>query len=161
MRFIVDGMLGGLARWLRILGHYTRYDRDSTDKMLLTQAEKEQMILLTRDEELYKRAVSKNIGALLVFGESEDERLAQLSQSFGISLTIDTDRTMCPECGNILKDASREEVSGHVPSASLRLHDQFWKCENPDCAKIYWMGSHWRQIHQTLTKARKLAGIER
>lgn len=160
MRFIVDGMLGGLARWLRILGHFTLYDRNSTDKMLLTQAAKEQMILLTRDEELYKRAVSKNIAALLVSGESEDERLAQVSQSLGLALTIDTERTLCPECGSILNHASREEVSGLVPSTSLQLYDQFWRCENINCGKIYWTGSHWKQIHQTLTKARKLARFE-
>jgi len=59
MRFIVDGMLGGLARWLRILGHVVLYDTDSNDTTLLTRAATEEMILLTRDEdsttELFRR----------------------------------------------------------------------------------------------------------
>lgn len=160
MRFIVDGMLGGLARWLRILGHFAVYNPDSNDKILLTRAAAEGMILLTRDEELYKRAVSKNISALLVSGESEDERLAQVSQTYGISLTIDIEKTLCPECGSLLREAPSEEVSGLVPPASLRRYKQFWKCENSNCGKVYWRGSHWTQIDQTLTRARNLTRFE-
>lgn len=159
MRFIVDGMLGGLARWLRILGHVVLYDTDSNDTMLLTRAAAEEMILLTRDEELYNRAVSKNISALLVLGESEDERLAQVSRGYGIPLTIDMEKTLCPECGSRLKETSREEASGLVPPASLRLYDQFWKCENSHCGKFYWKGSHWRQINHTLTRATNLTRL--
>lgn len=160
MKFVVDGMLGGLARWLRILGHHVLYDSKLNDTALLTRAATQQMTLLTRDKELYRRAVSKSISTLLVSGESEDERLAQVSQRYGISLTIDMEKTLCPACGSFLRSASGEEVSGQVPPASLRTYAPFWRCRNSDCGKIYWRGSHWKQINQTLAKARNLTGFK-
>ncbi len=160
MKFIVDGMLGGLARWLRMLGHPVIYESNSRDENLLARAAATGMILLTRDEELHKRAVARNIHSLLVHGEREDQRLAQLAKVLGIPLTIDMDDTLCPECGNGLQEASKKDVSGMVPKASLELYDRFWRCDNPGCGKIYWAGSHWKQINQTLAKARKMAGFE-
>ncbi len=159
MNFIVDGMLGGLARWLRILGHSALYDSKFSDQTLLARAA-EGITLLTRDEELCKRALAKNLPVLLVSGQTESERLAQLSRSLGITLTIDIEKTLCPKCGSRLRYVSKEEVSGIVPVTSLRVYDRFWRCASSSCGKAYWMGSHWKQINQTLILARKLAGLE-
>lgn len=160
MRFIADGMLGGLARWLRILGHTVVYESNSSDDKLLSKAAAQEMTLLTRDEELHRRALARNIPSILVSGESEDERLAQMARSLGISLEIDMERTLCPECGGSLRETPKVDVSSIVPATSLELYAQFWKCQNHACGKVYWMGSHWKQINQTLTRARKLAGLE-
>ncbi len=79
MRFLVDGMLGGLARWLRILGQDVRYDASMNDNELLRIAHEENMVLLTRDEELYERAMARKIQSALVLGETEETRLAQIA----------------------------------------------------------------------------------
>jgi len=157
LRFVVDGMLGGLARWLRMLGYETEYDSNMDDNTLLHNSNGGGTFLLTRDEELYNRAKSKGIASVLVLGESEEVRLAQLVQTLGISLEIDMASTRCPECGSELKEISKEDASSSVPSASLRHYDQFWRCARADCAKTYWVGSHWRKIRQTLEEARKIA----
>lgn len=157
MRFIVDGMLGGLAKWLRMLGHTVEYDTRTADNLLLEKASKNQMILLTRDEELYRRAISKRIRCLSVRGNTEAERLAEVSKTFNISLEIDTVETKCPECGGDLHEASRSDLIGKIPEKSLALYDKFWACNTVGCEKVYWRGGHWRQIHNTLEKARILA----
>jgi uncharacterized protein len=153
----VDGMLGGLAKWLRMLGHTVEYDTLTSDNLLLERASKVQTILLTRDEELYRRAVAKRIPCLSVRGSTESERLAEVSKTFNISLDIDTAESKCPECGGDLHEASRSEVFGKIPEKSLALYDKFWTCNTKGCGKVYWRGSHWRQIHNTLEKARLLA----
>ncbi|HEV2119600.1 MAG TPA: Mut7-C RNAse domain-containing protein [Candidatus Bathyarchaeia archaeon] len=160
MRFLVDGMLGGLARWLRILGHDVRYGTTAIDNDLLKIAREENMILLTRDKELYQRAIAKEIVSLLVLGETEEERLAQMRKTFGISLDPITANTKCPECGTNLVEASKSDVADRVPQASLKLYDQFWKCASQNCRKVYWIGSHWKQIRQTLGEAEKLSELE-
>ncbi len=142
-----------------MLGYAADYDSKADDGNLLRIARQEGMDLLTRDEELYKRAQAKNISSILVLGEKEEERLGQLGKTLGISLDIDMAKTRCPECGSELQEASKEEVSRVVPSASLRMYDQFWKCESKECAKVYWLGSHWKQIHHTLEEARRIASI--
>ncbi len=157
MRFLVDGMLGGLARWLRMLGQDVRYDASTGDNELLRIAYEENMVLLTRDEELYQRAIARRIPSALVVGETEEKRLAQIASIFNVHLDVDMTETRCPECGSDLKETPKKDVVDEVPVASLKLYDQYWKCTNQNCGKVYWIGSHWNRIRQTLKEARKLA----
>jgi len=157
MRFLVDGMLGGLARWLRILGHDVRYDRDGKDSALLHLISEEDRTLLTRDEELYRRATSRGLASLLVLGETEMDRLAWMAARLGIRLDATMTATRCPECGSLLSKVSKDLLVGEVPGASLRRYNEFWKCTEQSCGKVYWVGSHWRQILRTLEGAKKLA----
>ena len=48
-RFVVDGMLGSLARWQRILGYDTDYVNQRDDPELVRIARAENRVLLTRD----------------------------------------------------------------------------------------------------------------
>jgi uncharacterized protein with PIN domain len=157
MRFLVDGMLGGLARWLRILGQDVRYDTRTEDNELLRIAHEENMVLLTRDEELYQRAIARKIPSAFVLGETEEERLAQIASTFGVHLDVDMNETKCPECGSNLKETPKKDIVDKVPAASLKLYDRFWRCTNQNCGKVYWVGSHWDHIRQTLEEARKIA----
>ncbi|TMI23492.1 hypothetical protein E6H36_10360 [Candidatus Bathyarchaeota archaeon] len=156
MRFIVDGMLGSLARWLRILGQEVVYDKTRNDNALLNRAIKDKMILLTRDEELCQRATAKRVTKLLVTELREEERIAQVAKRFRLSLEVDMAKTRCPECGKDLRKTPRSEISHKVPAKSLALYEEFWECKNPECAKVYWIGGHWRQITSTLAKAKKI-----
>ena len=156
MKFLVDGMLGGLARWLRILGQEVRYESKATDNELLKIAKDENMILLTRDAELAQRAKAKKLSSLLLVEKSEEERLARIARTFGISLDASMATSKCPECGWDLKAASKTEVADKVPETSIMLYDKFWKCRG--CGKVYWLGSHWKQIRQTLGEAQKMVG---
>ncbi|HYY91810.1 MAG TPA: Mut7-C RNAse domain-containing protein [Candidatus Dormibacteraeota bacterium] len=157
LKFIVDGMLGGLARWLRMLGYETEYDSDLDDNSLLKNSQEKNAILLTRDEELHNRATANGVTSVLVQGETEEVRLAQLVNRLGISLDINMANTKCSTCGSELREISKEEAAGTVPSASLTLYERFWKCTGRDCGKMYWVGSHWKRIHQTLAEARKIS----
>ena len=160
MKFLVDGMLGGLAKWLRILGYEVGYDPKTNDNDLIRIAREDDMILLTRDKELHQRAIAREIVSALVSGLTEEERLAQMRKTFGISLTPTMAKTKCPDCGANLVEASKNEVSDRVPQTSLKLYKEFWKCANQNCGKVYWIGSHWKQILHTLEEAAKLASRE-
>ena len=153
-------MLGGLARWLRMLGYETEYDSKADDNSLLRSSETPGTVLLTRDEELYKRALGKKIQSVLVLGDSEEARLAQLTRVLGVSLKIEMSTTRCPECGAELREISKGEASSAVPAKSLELYDRFWRCNNAGCGKTYWVGSHWKQIRHTLEEARKKTSLD-
>lgn len=149
-------MLGSLARWLRMLGHDVDYDFERSDDALLKIATGEDRILLTRDAQLYGRARLRTVSSFLVPGENESERLGFLASVIGLSLEVNMAETRCPRCGAGLRGAAKAEIAGKIPVKSFQLYDEYWKCENQDCGKIYWMGSHWKQIRQTLDEARKL-----
>jgi len=115
---------------------------------------------LTRDEELYNRALAKSIHSVLVLGDTEEARLGQLARTLGMSLDTDMASTRCPECGGELHEISKQEASSVVPAKSLELYDRFWRCTNARCGKTYWVGSHWKQIRHTLEEARTIAAQE-
>ena len=154
-------MLGGLARWLRMLGYMTEYDGEADDNSLLLSSEIPDTVLLTRDEELYNRALAKGIHSILLVGGREEARLGQLARTLGISLEMDMATTRCPECGSELHEVSKVQAATAVPAKSLELYDRFWRCSNASCEKTYWVGSHWKQIRHTLEEARKMTPLER
>jgi len=54
--FIVDAMLGNLAKKLRILGYDSKYFSSIEDDKLIVIAKNEKRIILTKDERLTKVA---------------------------------------------------------------------------------------------------------
>ena len=153
MKFLVDGMLGKLARWLRMLGQDVTYDTGLGDNELLELAKKESRVLLTKDLELYKRAASRNIETNYIEGTTEPERLSEVSIRYGLALVIDMDKTHCPVCNTLLKPASKELLRDELQTNTYAHYDKFWKC--PNCGQIYWQGAHWKQINNTLNEAQK------
>lgn len=151
-RFIVDSMLGSLARWLRMLGYDTLYAKGWHDARIIEAAAAEGRIVVTRDHGLYVRAVRRGLEAVLV-PESLEDALAILALRYGISLEMDPDKSRCPLCNAPLRRASREEVEGRVPPRVLEQHSVFWVCTG--CGQVYWKGGHWRGIEKTLAEVRK------
>jgi hypothetical protein len=160
MRFLLDGMLGKLTRWLRMLGYDASYQNDSSDSYLLSTAKSGSLILLTADEELYRTAMFRGIQSFLVRGKTEPERLAELAERYKLRLEIDTSKSRCPSCGSTIKETEKESLRNLVPAATFKVYKTFWVCTNPNCAKIYWQGSHWKKIEQTLQAAKKILDLK-
>ena len=153
MNFIIDSMLGKLTRWLRMMGHDAKYSTTLEDAELLVIAKNEARVLLTRDLALYKRAIAKGLDVYYVEGATEAERLAELTQRFGIALVIDLEKSRCPHCNTKLNSAAKDEISVKVAQNTLKYYDVFWSC--PSCGGIYWQGAHWKKIRITLEEARE------
>ncbi|MEM4441210.1 MAG: Mut7-C RNAse domain-containing protein, partial [Desulfurococcaceae archaeon] len=95
-RFIVDNMLGSLARWLRILGYDTAYDRDAEDWQIIRRAELERRIVVTKDRALHNKALKHGIRSILLWEESIEDFLAHLAFVTGIRLGVNFEKTRCP-----------------------------------------------------------------
>lgn len=154
MSFIVDGMLGKLARWLRMMGYDAKYSSAVEDAELLATAKRENRVLLTRDFELYEQAASKNIEAYYVEGSAEPARIAEISARFGFPLEIDLEKSRCPKCNTKITPIPKREVTREVEKNTLQHYDVFWKC--PGCGAVYWQGAHWTKIRATLQEARQI-----
>ena len=156
MKFIADGMLGKLTRWLRMLGQDVTYSTQFEDADLLAMAEKEHRILLTRDSELYQRATSKGVAAFYVEGRTEAEKLAELAKRLEFPLTIDMKRSRCPRCNAEIRLTPKETLADKVEKNAFIYYSEFWKCIK--CGNIYWQGAHWEGINATLEEAKKIKG---
>lgn len=155
MKFVADGMLGSLARWLRMMGHDVEYPAILDDEKLMALAKKENRVLLTRDLELYKRSAARGIDVFYVEGKNEAERLAAVARRFRIALEINLQFSRCPRCNTQIQTVPKENIADKVEKNTLAHYDEFWEC--PKCGKVYWQGAHWMKIRETLETAIKRA----
>lgn len=154
-KFLLDGMLGALARWLRICGYETKYIQNAPDEELLEKAAGEGLVLITRDRLLYRKAQRGGLEVFLVGGDDDVGKLASVSKRF--HLTLDPGRSRCPNCDAILQLVNKEAIKNIVPSRTYKAYDDFWVCNS--CGKVYWRGSHWKNIVETVAEASKLAEL--
>jgi len=153
LKFVVDAMLGKLARWLRMLGQDVSYSVQFSDNELLVSAKAEGRVLVTKDFELYKRAIGRGLDAFFLEGTTESALLAQVSKRYGLTLEIDMDKSHCPACNTPLKPAQKEQIKNQLQPNTYRYYERFWRC--PNCGQVYWQGAHWKQIQKTLEQARQ------
>jgi uncharacterized protein with PIN domain len=154
-KFLADGMLGKLTRFMRILGFDTLYLKDANDDELLLTAQKDNRILITRDQELYKRAIKMGIISILITEVDIEKQLSQMMVKLNINLDLDILETRCPICNTKLEQISKNKIKELIPEKVFKAHEDFWIC--PKCNKIYWMGSHWKSINRTLSNAKQKA----
>jgi uncharacterized protein len=136
-------MLGSLARWLRLMGYDTWYERDSSDTNILRRALLDGRILLTRDKKLAERAKDKG---LYIEGRDQDDQIRQVILAF--DLVFDEQLSRCTVCNGELMLIGKEEASKGVPEGALRSNEQFFRCRS--CGKYYWKGSHWNNIRKKM-----------
>jgi len=150
MRFLCDGMLGRLARWLAFLGYDSRFAGASPrpDTELLEEAQREGRVFLTRD-----RGIPPVAGLRMVV-LAEEELDAQLERLRGeLGLRADPARlfTRCTRCNLELQELPREQALALVPPLVRSLDTPFRRC--PGCARVYWLGTH---VERTLARLRRL-----
>jgi uncharacterized protein with PIN domain len=157
-RFVVDIMLGRLARWLRAMGYDTRYPEPMTgqagDRQLLQFAHAEDRILVTRDLMLARLAEPR---ACLIRAERLDEQLAEIRKRLGLHPPKQEWLSRCLDCNSPLEPRERAAVRGLVPEHVFETHTEFRNC--PGCAKIYWTGSHTDRMLERLARVTRDADV--
>jgi uncharacterized protein with PIN domain len=152
--FIVDRMLGTLSRYLRFMGYDTisanslREGNRKEDTLLLTRAEKEGRILLTRDRELARRGGER---AVLIHDENVIPQVRQLARLGLIEPELRMNR--CSLCNAVLRPARQDEICGTSYAPAKKESLEFFWCKN--CRKLYWMGSHGSSLSRRLKEGLK------
>ena len=136
-RFVLDGHLGRLAAYLRMLGFDTLYRNDYSDEELASISVNETRILLTRDRGLLKRDQVTH-GYLLTTRDPRQQLLAVVRRFDLISLFYPFSR--CIACNGVLVTVSKADVIDQLESKTKLYFEEFKRCEN--CEKVYWKGSH-------------------
>lgn len=142
-RLLADGMLGRLAKWLRLLGYDTAFERDAEDLALAHRARSEGRVLLTRDRELGTR---RNLRSLLIESESLEEQVRQVQEALGPP--PDPALSRCAICNLPLEPTTRDDVADRIPPYVLRTQNEFREC--PGCGRVYWPGTHLRRMREQL-----------
>jgi uncharacterized protein with PIN domain len=146
LKFTTDINLGTLARWLRILGYDTRFDRENVNRDFLRRSQQEGRIVLTRKRDMASRQFS---GRLVVI--ERDQVRGQLNEvmgKLGLRVVLDRFYRRCALCNAVLVEVLHSEVEGLVPDYVYHRSGPFQRC--PDCGKIYWPGDHRKMAIQFL-----------
>jgi uncharacterized protein with PIN domain len=154
MKFIVDRMLGKLAKQLRMLGYDALYYRGEDVYPLIRLGRQEGRVILTRNTKLMPRRPED-----VILRITEDEPLLQLKELIQkANIKIDEGKVFsrCLLCNALLDAISRMEVEGKVPDFIFYQQREFFRC--PQCQRIYWPGSHQenmkRRMEELLTSAK-------
>ena len=147
MKLLCDQMCGSLAKWLRFFGFDTFYaNAEMSDDEIMVIAQKENRILITRDKELVQRCKKNNISVEKINSPDLEKQLEQLIPN----LSVDENKilTRCTICNNILQKVDKNLVEHKVPPLVFSEQNTFWFCSS--CDKYYWMGSHYKNILETV-----------
>jgi uncharacterized protein with PIN domain/sulfur carrier protein ThiS len=136
-KFVLDGHLGRLAAYLRMLGFDVWYSRYADDELLASVTHDEQRILLTRDVDLLKR--NKVTRGYYVRSDQPHEQLQDVVTRFDLLENIQP-FSRCMHCNARLEPVAKEEVLDRLPPHTKATKNEFSVCAG--CGKIYWKGSH-------------------
>jgi len=149
--FIVDAMLGKLAKKLRLLGYDSLYSSNMDDDKIIQLTKNENRILITKDVPLCHKAKKQQILAVQITSDDEIEQFLEINEkaSFG-KCTVGGGSSRCPVCNGELKHIEKNDVSEKVPTGVFENMKDFWKCTK--CEKIYWEGTHIKNLQQFTMK---------
>jgi hypothetical protein len=145
IRFVLDGHLGKLATYLRLLGFDTCYCNDSADEELAAISHAEERILLTRDIGLLKRS-------LVTYGYwvraiNPKQQIIEVLRRFALFSQIQP-FIRCLRCNGNLVLVEKEEVFARLPPKTRQYYNEFYICQ--ECKQLYWKGSHYAELQQLI-----------
>lgn len=146
-QFVVDCMLGRLARWLRILGFDTWYFREIDDRELLALHAETGRVLVTRDTHLVQcRGVSRHV---LVRSDGWEDQLRQVVVDLSLDVCPERMLTRCLLCNLPLEKLVPEEAYGRIPDYVAGSASVFRGCRS--CDKVYWAGTHRKRMEEVVS----------
>jgi uncharacterized protein len=139
-------MLMHLGRWLRLVGMDVANPGVADDPQLMVRSMSENRVLITRDKRLAEDCRAAGIEFILI---KSTNLLVQLNEMAEAGVKMELNPQRCTVCNGPLRGAVRS-------SGDQSLHERTWECLV--CGKLYWAGSHWKRIDETLKQIRSEKG---
>lgn len=127
----MNGALGRLAKWLRILGF------DTQEARLREAPEPGERILLTKNASLFEEYGGEK---LLIRDDFFRNQIRHVLTELGLKADPERLFSRCTLCNLAIEPLEREEAAGLVPEHVFLTAEKFRRC--PGCGRVYWQGSH-------------------
>ncbi|CAK8570185.1 unnamed protein product [Lathyrus sativus] len=160
-KFLCDVMVEGLAKHLRCVGIDAAVpnSKKPEPRELITQAQKEKRVLLTRDAKLLRH----DYQIYRVKGLLKNEQLLEIIETFQLNISENQLMSRCTKCNGqfIQKPLSTEEAIEaakgfqKIPSCLFNKNLEFWQCM--DCSQLYWEGTQYHNAVQKFVDICKLS----
>lgn len=145
--FVVDGNLGKLVRYLRLLGFDCLYRNDYHDREVAAIACEQQRTVLTRDRALLQRKII--IYGYFVRSDKPKQQTHEVLRRFHLYAWIKP-FTRCAHCNGILAAVEKQNIVHRLQPLTRQYYDRFLRCQ--DCNRIYWQGSHCARIQHLVNE---------
>jgi uncharacterized protein len=145
VKLLLTRELGRLAKWLRILGIDAEYSRLNNNASLIIQALREDRTILTRNHRL---PAARGIRIVVL---KEELIKKQLSEILGVLENVPGPEEMftrCTVCNEMLVNVDKDKIKEKVPVYVFATQEKFLSC--PKCSRVYWQGTHWKNVADTL-----------
>jgi len=151
LKFTSNHNVGKLGRWLRMIGYDTVFFDGRDDAHLVAIALAESRLILTRDTQIIQRGIitSERLKAILINSDEPEAQIRQVIDTLNLDCQF-RPFAICLECNQTLEEMGQEEIKGRVPPYVFRTQSQYMEC--PTCHRVYWKGTHWVTMTQTLNK---------
>jgi uncharacterized protein with PIN domain len=150
LRFVLDGHLGRLAAYLRMLGFDCLYNRHLDDQELAELVAREKRVLLTRDRRLLMRKIIQY--GYCPRSLDPQGQLTEVVRRFDLAARI-TPFRRCIRCNHLLEPVSKEAILERLEPLTRKYFDDFRIC--PACLQIYWKGSHLERMQKMIDQVVK------
>ncbi|HEY0579670.1 MAG TPA: Mut7-C RNAse domain-containing protein [Candidatus Nitrosocosmicus sp.] len=160
LKFIADGMLGKIAKKLRIFGFDTEYLANTDDNSLIKMSINNKRTILTKDRQLYARSLKMNVPCVLFNLENELENLVIIMRKFNINyiFPVTNKYTRCTLCNGTLEEVIKSSLIEYsVPKKVFDNTEIFFKCLI--CKKIYWNGTHIQELNKLIDNINKIIKV--
>lgn len=149
--FFVDAMLGNIAKKLRLMGYDSKYLADIEDDELINQAERENRIVISRDEGLIRKSLKLGLDTIFVKNKQEIEQVQEIIKKSNLKIfKINGDRVRCPNCNSKTQSVDKNNIYKKIPTKVLEYKEKFWECKV--CDKIFWEGTHIQNLQKFVGK---------
>lgn len=147
-RFIADVHLGTLARYLRLLGFDTAWQRDLEDDTIIDRSLAEERIILTRDKGILKNG--RVTHGYWLRATDPEQQLEEVVRALDLAGQAEP-YTRCMECNGEIRTIGADDAADAVPPRVLAFHEEFSRCR--DCGRVYWAGSHQPKLDAIIARA--------
>ena len=149
-RFVLDGHLGKLAAYLRMLGLDVCYRNTIDDDELAAISDQEECILLTRDQGLLKRRIIAH--GYWVRAKLPKRQVTEVLHRYDLFDRI-APFTVCLDCNGRLEPVEKEAVLHCLKPLTKKYYHEFRACAV--CGKVYWKGSHHQRMMRFVDEIRR------
>ncbi len=144
-RFLIDSMLGKLAKWLRVMGFDTHY------QPVYTKEEIENLIsggrlFVTRNKSYH----TKYKPLLLIKSSKISDQLHELKNRDYLHFDLEKSFSRCLLC-NVKLVSVKYDDSGYIPEYIMDQNPEGIRyC--PSCDRYFWPGSHRKKMLEQITQ---------
>lgn len=152
-KLVIDGPLGHLSRWLRLIGYDCLYSANKSGNQIINEAKQSHRTVITKSLATFEVLNKFGLSSILVKGSKIEDLLSELYKQ-GLKIEDpDIQNSLCSKCNGTLRQCIEEEIRQGVPKQSREAFDDFYICTK--CEHVFWEGSHWIKIRELIKSVTK------